>query len=413
MKRIFKYMKNEMVLFFIIICVSGLALGLSSTVLSNYFKDAYNVTTYQRGLIEFPRELPGILFILAISGLSFLGDIRLAIITQVLSFIGILALGLLTPPFAIMLVFLFINSFGMHMYMPLNDSIGMSLVKDKSNLGKRMGQYRSLDTAFRLIAGLLVFFGFKFGLFNFKTDIKWIFVISAFLFAIVFFLYIRMNKISETKPIIRRKFHIIFRKEYKFYYILAILNGAQKQIMIVFGPWVLIEILGRGAETMSLLVIIGSFIGIFFLRALGKWIDKFGIKKLLLVDAISFIGIYFLYGLLSSGFDKGILTLSGIPFILACSLFVLDRMSMQMSLVRVIYLKNIALKTSDIMPTLSAGLSLDHIVSIVCAYLGGIAWMAWGPQYVFFIAAALSFINLIIARLVKIPPNETEKESAA
>ena len=48
------------------------------------------------------------------------------------------------------------------------------------------------------------------------------------------------------------------KKEYTFYYILAVLHGVQKQIMIVFGPWVLIDILGRQADTMALLGIISS-----------------------------------------------------------------------------------------------------------------------------------------------------------
>ncbi len=406
MKKYLKNINNDVLLFFIITAVLGLALGLSDTVFSNYFKDVYKVSAYERGLIEFPRELPGLLCIIIVSALSFLGDIRLAIIAQAFSFIGILALGLLTPPFAIMLVFLFINSLGMHMYMPLMDSIGMNLVHDKSKIGKRMGQYKSLNTAFRLIAGLLVFSGFRLGFFSFNTNIKWIFIISAVLFLITFLLYIRMNKIAESVPVAKRSFKLVFKKEYKYYYILATMHGAQKQIMIVFGPWVLIDILGKGADTLSLLIIIGSFLGIFFLRELGKWIDKFGIKNLLIADALSFIGIYVLYGLLSAGFDNGMLALSGVPFIIACTLFILDRMSMQMGMVRVVYLRNIVLNPKDITPTLSAGISLDHVVSIICAYLGGLAWMAWGPQYVFFIAAALSLVNLIVARLVKLPSSD-------
>lgn len=413
MKKLFKNIRNldnAFILFIAITSVLGLAYGLSETVLSNYFKDAYNSSTYQRGLIEFPRELPGILCIFLISGLSFLGDIRMAVITQVLSIIGITALGFLTPPFAVMLIFLFISSTGMHMYMPLADSIGISLIKDESQLGKQMGMYKSVHTIFTLIAGIIIFIGFKVGFFSFKTPIKWVFVLSAFFFVVVFILFLRMNKIVKQPYKIKRSSKLVFKKEYKYYYILASLNGAQKQIMLVFGPWVLIEMLGKGAETLSLLLIIGSFLGIFFLRFLGRWIDKFGIKKLLFADALSFIGVYFLYGLLSSGFDTGKLALTGLPFILAGSLFILDRMSMQMSMVRVIYLKKIAIKSSDITPTLSAGISIDHVISILSAYLGGIAWMNWGPQYVFFIAAALSLVNLVVASLVKMPE---ENETAA
>ena len=401
-------MKKELLLFFIITAAVGMALSLGDGVLNNYFKEVYNVSADVRGIIEFPRELPGFLCLIAISSLSFLGDVKIAIITQALSFIGILALGLLTPPFAIMLIFLFINSLGMHMYMPLTDSIGMSLVEDDRLLGKRMGQYKSVGTTFSLIGSIFAFIGFKTGFFSFNTQIKWVFVASAILFALVFILYIALHKTMEHEPVQKRKFKLELKKDYKYYYILATMNGAQKQIMIVFGPWVLIEILGKSTDTMILLIMIGSFLGIFFLRLLGKWIDKFGVKKLLFADALSFIGVYVLYGLLSMGFDTGALPIVGIPFILASALFVLDRISMQMGMVRVIYLKNIAHSPNDITTTLSTGISIDHVVSIIGATLGGLAWKAWGPQYVFFIAAALSVVNLIVAAKVKLPKSSPE-----
>jgi predicted MFS family arabinose efflux permease len=257
-----------------------------------------------------------------------------------------------------------------------------------------------------LVGSIIAFAGFKTGFFSFDTKIKWIFVVSAALFAVAFLLYIRLDKAVVRAPVKKRKFKLVFKKEYKYYYILATMHGAQKQIMIVFGPWVLIEILGKGTDTIILLNMIGAFLGIFFLRMLGKWIDKFGVKKLLYVDGLSFIGVYALYGFLSLGFDTGALALVGIPFIMAGTLFVFDRISMQMGMVRIIYLKQIAQSTEDITTTISTGISLDHVVSIVGATLGGLAWNAWGPQYVFFIAAGLSFVNLIIASRVKIPKDK-------
>ncbi|MCK5130012.1 MAG: hypothetical protein KAQ68_09175 [Clostridiales bacterium] len=194
MKKLLRNIPNKLLLFFAVTAIVGLALGLSDMVFSNYFKDAYNVSAVQRGLIEFPRELPGLLCIILISILSFLGDIRIAIITQALSFIGVLALGLLTPTFAVMLIFLFINSLGMHLYMPVVDSIGMNLVEDKRKLGKRMGQYKSVNTAFQMIAGLFVFIGFRYDIFRFDTQIKWIFILSAALFLVALLLYIQMSR---------------------------------------------------------------------------------------------------------------------------------------------------------------------------------------------------------------------------
>lgn len=394
--------KNSRKIYFIILALSALAAGMSNGVLSNYFKDAYDVTAYQRGLIEFPRETPGMIAILIIASLSFLSDIRIMVIAQILGFIGIATLGLFTLEFNIMLIFIFINSVGMHMSMPLRDSIGLSLM-DSKKIGKKMGQYKGVTTAFTMVASLIVFIGFRTGIFSFTTKFKLIFIISGVLSLVVLILYLYLGKSMKQKVKSDKRFKFVYRKDYKYYYVLTIMFGVQKQIMMVYGPWVLIDLLNKKADTLAILGIIGSFVGMFFIPALGKWIDKFGIKKLLYVDALSFIFVYIVYGILSSGFATGKLSLMGLPVFVAYGLFIVDKMSNQMGMIRTLYLRSILVELDDLTPTLSLGLSLDHFVSIICAYLGGVIWIAWGPQYIFFLAAALSFVNLFVARKVVIP----------
>ena len=393
-------MSKVQLVYYLIIAFTALGLGLSNDVISNYFKDAYNITAYQRGLIEFPRELPGVLVIFIVASLSLFSDIRIAMIAQLLSIIGIVTLGLFNPPFTIMLVFIFINSLGMHMFMPIKDSIGMSLIDDEENVGKKVGEYKGLATIFTVLASIFVFIGFRVGFFSFTSNIKWIFIISACILVIVFILFFVLEKLIEQPIKSDKKVNFVFRKEYKYYYILVVMWGVQKQIMIVYGPWVLIDLLNKRADTLAILSIIGSFIGVFFIPAVGRWIDKFGIKKLLYADALSFIFVYVVYGLLSAGFSTGKVSTIGIPVFIAYMVLIFDKMSTQMGMIRTIYLRSIAVKPSDITPTLSLGLSLDHIVSIICAYLGGIIWSLWGPQYIFFLAASLSLVNLYVASKV-------------
>ena len=173
-----KKLTRSQKIYFAILALTALGLGLSHGVISNYFKDAYNVTPVQRGLIEFPRELPGVLVLLIIASLSAFSDIRITMIAQGFSIVGIVLLGIFTPPFTIMLIFIFVNSMGMHMSMPLRDSIGLDLAENK-NLGKVMGQYKGVFTGFSMISSLIVFIGFRYDFFSFTAKIKWIFVISA------------------------------------------------------------------------------------------------------------------------------------------------------------------------------------------------------------------------------------------
>lgn len=389
-------MRKELKLYFAILALTAFALGITSNVISNFFKDAYDVTAYQRGFLEFPRELPGIISIFVIAGLSFLSDIRISIIAQVLSFIGIAILGFTTPTYNVMILLVFINSMGMHLFFPLQDSIGLDLA-EKDNIGKRLGQFKGFFTGVQMLAAMFVFWGFREGFMSFETPFKFTFVIAAAMFlAIIIMLVVLERWVRIDKPHVKQNGYV-FRKAYKYYYVLIILFGVQKQIMMVYGPWVLIDLLSKKADTISILTVIGSFIGIFFIPAVGKWLDRFGVRKLLFADAISFIGVYLVYGLLCVGYINGSIQTAGLGVVLAYAIFIIDRMSSQMGIVRTVYLRKIAITPSDITPTLTLGQSMDHAVSIVCAYLGGVIWSLWGPQYIFFIAAGFSLINLYVA----------------
>jgi len=391
-----KIRKHAFIYLLIATALTALAAGLSEGVYSNFYMEVYNVTAAQRGFIEFPRELPGLIAVVVISMMSFLGEIRLAIIAQLLSILGLILLGVFTPPFAVMLIFLFINSMGMHLYMPLKDSIGLNIIGSE-NTGRQFGIMNSVRTGAGFVAGLAVFFGFRTGFFSFSHDIILNFLIATVFFAAVVLILIKIRKMIGDPEINTGKGRFLFRKEYKFYYLLASLHGAHKQIAGVFGPWVLISILLRQADTMAFLSMIGMFLGIFFIPWAGKLTDRFGVKTMMYAEGFSFIVIYILFGIFSAGLMSGNFAAVGIPVFFVYILFIIDRMTMQLGMIRALYLRSIALDKSEITPTLSTGMSLDHAISIVCAFLGGLVWEAWGPQYVFFIAAVLSLGNVMVA----------------
>jgi MFS family permease len=152
---------------------------------------------------------------------------------------------------------------------------------------------------------------------------------------------------------------------------------------------------------MSLLIIASSFLGIFFLNALGRLIDRFGIKKIMYLDALTFIFIYIIYGFVVWGITSSVLPSSGWPVMTIYILFVADRLSMQIGVVKSVYLRSIAVSLDEVTPTLSAGTSLDHVCAILAAQLSGVIWTYIGPQWVFFMAAFFSLGNLFVAWRVK------------
>ena len=215
MKRKILSIRPEVLMFFILISAVSLGNGLSDGVYSNYFKEVYHITAFQRGFIEFPRELPGLLCAVVIGTLGFLGDLRVAFIAQICAVIGVTMLGLLTPSFGVMLIFLFINSMGMHLFMPLQDAIGMSLA-EQNQIGRRMGQYSSVRAAFSLIGALLVFFGFRTGLFAFDTSIKWVFIVAAGAFLCAMAMAAVMIKRLKPQRTAPRRTKLVLRKQYRY-----------------------------------------------------------------------------------------------------------------------------------------------------------------------------------------------------
>ena len=396
-----KRLKTAIFLFIAISAFSGFHVSATDLILSNYFKEAYEVSAAQRGFIEIPREIPGIVSLLVISAFSFLRDIRTAVIAQVLGVIGLVVLGFFHPSYGIMLIFIFIYSLGMHMFLPLGDSIGLSLTT-RETMGRLMGRFNSVRMAFGMVSGLVCFFGFRSGIFHFNVPVG-IFLVCAACFLLCAVLLIIMHaKIGKEVESRTEVSKLIFRKEYTRYYVICGLYGARKQIMYAFSPWVLIELLGFKADMMSILGVIGAFIGIFFIPFIGRLIDRRGSRFTMLVEAACFIAVYIAYGFLSKWIsDNTVVALTGAGMILVYILFIFDRMSSQFYMVRSIYFKSIAVREEDVTPSLSTGMAIDHVVAIIGAFFCGLVWDAWGPEYVFIIAAILTFANFIAAYGIK------------
>ncbi len=390
--------------FFVIMTMSFFAAGLSDHILNNYFKDAYNADAALRSVIEFPREMPGLILAVVIAVLAPLGNLRIAIVAQCLCVVGILVLGLSSPPFVVMCIFLFIYSLGGHIFMPISDSICMSLSKPEE-VGLRIGEMGSLKTLGGFLSGILVFIGFRAGWFSFTTDIKMTFVVAAvvYAFAVVMcvVLFRRANADGYSVAPVKKRVNFYFKKKYKYYYMLATLNGVQKQIALVYGSWVIVDLLSKGADIMSVLLIASSFLGIFFLRMVGKWLKVKGVRFMMFVDALSFIFVYIIFGIVVYAIHTGLIPDAGWPVYIVYGLFILDRLSMNVGIVKSVYVKSIADNTEEVTSVLSTGISLDHAVSIVAALLSGAIWVTFGPHFVFFFAAALSLGNLFVAFKLK------------
>lgn len=382
----------------ILICIA-LANGLGDGIFSNYFNEVFHINSVQRGFIEVPRESPGVLCMVAVAALGFLGTVRMTIVSQILSLVGLVVLGFFSPSYGVMLVFLFIHSLGSHLFMPLNDSISMSLASAGKE-GATLGKFKGINTMGAMIAACIVFVGFRTGIFTFQSQKMLPFILASgflVLAILLLFLFLRIMKTEETV----KNHRLLFRKRYLPYYVLTLAYGCQKRIRIIFAPWVIIKLLEQGAATVALLTIATHFMGTLAAPAIGRMLDRLGTRKMLCIEA-GYIAVSFsAMGLISGMLADGTLSKSGPQTFLVFGAYILCILFEQFNMVHSFMMRSIALDKSEVTRTLSVGISVDHIMAIVASPVMGLIWESLGVQYVFYLAALSASFQLIAAFMTK------------
>ena len=291
----------------------------------------------------------------------------------------------MSPTYSIMLVWLLLYSMGQHIFLPLNQSLGMDFARE-GNIGKRLGQLTGAMNIAAIAGSFLIFLGFKYLHFNFTLS----FIIAA----LGFFCASALLFLMKPGQVPSGKDKFTMRKEYRLFYWLNILFGTRKQIFLTFAPWVLIKIFDQKTEMLATLLTIGGIAGIFFNPLLGRAIDRLGERRILMGEAALLVIVCAGYGFSRSLFSET----TALYVAFAC--FVADQLLMSVGMARATYLKKIAVKPEDVPQTLTMGVSIDHIFSISIALVGGLIWDAVGYQYVFLLGAVIALVNLFSASRV-------------
>ena len=382
-------------LFIAVLALTALANGLGSNIFSNYFNEVFHVDEVQRGFIEIPRESPGILCMVLVAALGFLGNIWMSVVAQVLVLVGLVVMGWMSPDYGTMLAFLFIHSLGMHLFMPLNDAISMDLA-EKGKVGETLGKLKGVNTLFSMAAAVLVFFGFRTGFFSFRSGTILPFALGAVATAAAIVLLVMMVRSMPRGEGVKNH-KLLFRKRYMPYYMVTLAYGCQKRIKIVFAPWVIINLLGQGADTVALLTIAVHLAGTWLAPVIGRLLDRLGVKKMLLVEAV-YIAVSFLtMGWLAGMLAGGSFGLSDPLTWLVYGAYVLCVLFEQFNMVHSYMMRSIALDPGEVTRTLSVGLSVDHVMAIIASPVMGMIWHAWGVQYVFVVAMLSALFQVAAA----------------
>ncbi len=366
---------------------AGVGAGINTSIFNNYLSDIFKLSEDVRGFLEVPREAPGFFIMIILAAISFLGDVRIAMIGMAAAGLGMLGLGVFSPTFALMILWMMMYSLGTHMVMPVTPSIGMNL-SNQDSYGSRLSTVSAFGLFGSIAAYIFIFVGFNYMNMSYQT---------AFVTGTVCYLFaafsIGLMKKDEPKE---RKVKFIFRKRYTLFYILAVISGARNQIFLTFAPWVLIKVFGVKPQMFAILGMVVALVSIGTRKMIGKLIDTRGERFVLSLEAVLLFAICLGYAYS----DRLFTTTVAAVIIAVC--YVIDNSMAAVEMARSTYVRKIAVDLSDVTPTLSTGISLQHIASMVIPVFGGLLWAAVGYQAVFIAAAVIAFLNLVLSLRIKI-----------
>ncbi|MBP5329364.1 MAG: MFS transporter, partial [Spirochaetaceae bacterium] len=177
---------------------------------------------------------------------------------------------------------------------------------------------------------------------------------------------------------------------------LEVFYGARKQVFFTFGPYVLILFYGANTSTISLLFAVSAILCFFLSPKIGKLIDTIGYKIVMISDTLILVIVCFFYGFAHHIFPRNI------AFIVCCVNYVLDSVISLASMASNVYVQDISDSREEMKKTISTGISVNHLITILIALFGGWIWKVLGIETLFIVSAVLGLCNSAFAATIKV-----------
>ena len=370
--------------------VIGFSYGLQKGILDNYLAEIVAMTEFDRGVLEFFRELPGLMLVGILAVMYRFSAEKIYKIGALVALVGLMMLSLVPASRVLVTLSICIYSLGEHIQLGMKNSLGVHYAKPGKSglsLGKQhsfydmgtLGGFLIIIVLFRIISGN-------------STTFRIIFAISAALVLAGFVSSLRMTGTSQTDSS-KRRFY--FRKKFTKYYILEVTYGARKQVFFTFGPYLLVLHYGANASVMSMLFAISAICGTILSPYVGKLIDRIGYKTVMVSDTLLLVIVCFFYGFSEYFFPVNV------SFVICCAMYVMDSIISLASMASNVYVQELSDGPEETRATIATGVSVNHFVTIFVALLGVWVWRATGIQTLFTISAVIGLLNSLFASTIK------------
>ena len=388
-KEVFREDSNFKV-FLASLLITGLSYGLYKGMLDNYLAEVVGMGEMDRGVMEFFRELPGIMLVFILAAFYMLSAETLYKAGAVIMLVGMGMLTVLPPAKVLTTLAICMYSLGEHIQLGMKNTLSLKYAKPGRG-GAALGAQSATSQIGTLVGYLVIVCVFS--IFAKDQPYTVFFSLAAVLAGVSAVCTMRITGKSETDET-KRRFY--FHKKYTKYYMLEMFYGARKQVFFTFGPYVLILFYGANAATISLLFAISAIAGFVASPLVGRIIDKVGYKVVMVADTLILVIVCFFYGFAHHLFPKDI------AFIVCCVNYVLDSIISLASMASNIYVQDLADNEEEVKATISTGVSINHVITIFIALFGGWIWEALGIELLFILSAVLGLCNSAYAATIKV-----------
>lgn len=369
--------------------LSAVGFGLYKGVIDNYMAEVVRMNELDRGVTEFFREAPGLLLVLILAIFYRSSAEKMYKMGMVVMVIGMVMQALIAPAKALVILAIFIYSTGEHIQLGMKQTLALEYSKEGHG-GLALGYQSAVYQIGNLLGYIAVIAAFAI-VASTKLFTPVFMAAAAFLFlAMLIAFRLRGNSVQD-----KSKSRFYFRKKFTKYYMLEVFYGARKQVFFTFGPYVLILFYGADAGTISLLFAISAIACFICSPIVGKIIDRIGYKTVMIADTLILVIVCFFYGFAHHIFPKDV------AFIICCANYILDSVISLASMASNVYVQDISDSKEEMRATISTGISVNHMITIFIALLGGWIWNVLGIETLFILSAVLGLCNSAYAATIK------------
>ena len=158
----------------------------------------------------------------------------------------------------------------------------------------------------------------------------------------------------------------------------------------------LILFYGAKTATISLLFAVSAVCGFFLAPLVGKLIDKIGYKIVMVSDTLILVVVCFFYGFAHHIFPMET------AFVVCCVNYVLDSVISLASMASNVYVQDISDSPEETRATISTGISVNHLITVLIALFGGWIWKTLGIEILFILSAVLGLCNSAYAATIRV-----------